>query len=277
MIGAAAAALPVAVCSAAAGTLTSDWAASHESRARLVAGKLSGAAPGAAPLAGLEIELSPGWKTYWRNPGDAGGVPPAFDWTGSENVKPVVLYPAPHRLVDRSGENIGYKGGVTLPVTLEIADPKQPAKLRLHLEYGVCREICIPSEANLALDIPPAVAVADAAPLGLGDALARVPRRAAAQGAPAPTLVASKAMLAGEKPRITFDVAYPAATDGADAFAEGPGGAYVPMPRRVAATGNTVTYEIDLTGIDLADIKGKELTLTLVSDAGASEVSLPVR
>ena len=38
--------------------------------------------------AGIEIRLAPGWKTYWRYPGDS-GVPPRFDFSGSRNVKSV--------------------------------------------------------------------------------------------------------------------------------------------------------------------------------------------
>src|SRR3546814_10771295 len=30
---------------------------------------------------GLRVRLAPGWKFYWRTPGE-GGVPPQFDWTG---------------------------------------------------------------------------------------------------------------------------------------------------------------------------------------------------
>jgi hypothetical protein len=37
--------------------------------------------------------LEPGWYTYWKNPGEA-GVPPVFDFSGSENVGQLeVLYP----------------------------------------------------------------------------------------------------------------------------------------------------------------------------------------
>ena len=50
--------------------LSSDWAQGHNSRVRLIAGD---------DLAGVELQMPAGWKTYWRNPGDAGGVPPSFD------------------------------------------------------------------------------------------------------------------------------------------------------------------------------------------------------
>ncbi|MDO5529308.1 MAG: hypothetical protein Q4F71_07880, partial [Paracoccus sp. (in: a-proteobacteria)] len=36
-------------------------------------------------ITALELVLAPGWKTYWRSPGDA-GIPPSFDWRGAEEV-----------------------------------------------------------------------------------------------------------------------------------------------------------------------------------------------
>ena len=75
--------------------------------------------PEGARLAFVEIMLEPGWKTYWRTPGDAGGLPPAFDWSKSTNLAQAeVLYPAPRRFTDRSGHTIGYEGGLVLPVVL---------------------------------------------------------------------------------------------------------------------------------------------------------------
>ena len=58
--------------------------------ARLIAGSMI-KAPGASFLrAGVEIKLDPGWKTYWRQPGDS-GVPPTFDFSSSQNVNSVKL------------------------------------------------------------------------------------------------------------------------------------------------------------------------------------------
>ena len=50
---------------------------------------------GYSHVAGLTIRLAPGWKTYWRAPGDA-GIPPSFNWSGSKNVADVrVQFPVP--------------------------------------------------------------------------------------------------------------------------------------------------------------------------------------
>ena len=50
-----------------------------------------------ALTAGLFVTLEPGWKTYWRSPGEV-GLPPKISWDGSENIRDVALsYPAPTR------------------------------------------------------------------------------------------------------------------------------------------------------------------------------------
>src|SRR5262245_22083808 len=62
----------------------SPWDGDARSAARLVAG-IPARGDGTSLRAGVEIRLAPGWKTYWRYPGDS-GVPPTFDFTRSTNV-----------------------------------------------------------------------------------------------------------------------------------------------------------------------------------------------
>src|SRR6476660_5184175 len=80
-------------------TDASAWDGDARSAVRLIAGDTKSV--GDAPLrAGIEIRLAPGWKTYWRYPGDS-GVPPRFDFSGSDNLaRAKVLYPAPHLFTD---------------------------------------------------------------------------------------------------------------------------------------------------------------------------------
>src|SRR4051812_16992734 len=54
----------------------SAWDGDARAAARLIAGTT--ARDSAALRGGIEIRLAPGWKTYWRYPGDS-GVPPRFD------------------------------------------------------------------------------------------------------------------------------------------------------------------------------------------------------
>ena len=119
------------------------------SRARLV----SGGAQGDRWLAGIEITLDPGFKTYWRNPGDS-GLPPRFDWTRSENLAEAeIRWPAPLRHEDAAGTIHVYGKKVVFPVIVKAAAKGKPVRLVLSAEYGVCKEICIPARADLALGL----------------------------------------------------------------------------------------------------------------------------
>lgn len=100
-------------------------------------------------MAGLQLSLAPGWKTYWRSPGEA-GIPPLFNWSGSENVKSVrVHWPRPVVFLTNGMQSIGYHDNVTLPLEVTAIDPGKPVVLRAHVELGICRDICLP--ATLAL------------------------------------------------------------------------------------------------------------------------------
>src|SRR3979411_2099542 len=75
---------------------SSAWQRDQHSAVRLLAGSRSGA----VLLGGIGFQLQPGWKTYWRTPGDS-GVPPRFDFSKSENIEAVtVLWPAPRNVDD---------------------------------------------------------------------------------------------------------------------------------------------------------------------------------
>ncbi|HPG88442.1 MAG TPA: protein-disulfide reductase DsbD family protein, partial [Hyphomicrobium sp.] len=77
--------------------MASPWTEGFKNKARLLAGRAERPGQGGEHMyAAIEIEMQTGWKTYWRVPGDAGGIPPEFDLSASENAKDVtVLYPAP--------------------------------------------------------------------------------------------------------------------------------------------------------------------------------------
>ena len=103
----------------------------------------------------------PGWKTYWRYPGNS-GIPPRFDFTGSQNVKSVtVRYPAPQRLTDESGTTIGYKHDVVFPLDVVKEDAGKPATLRVKIDYGVCSKICEPADSTVELTLGGPGAFAD--------------------------------------------------------------------------------------------------------------------
>jgi DsbC/DsbD-like thiol-disulfide interchange protein len=261
--------LVAAATTARAELVGSAWAEQHASRVRLVAG---GAKASRGPsLAGLQIVLDEGWKTYWRMPGDS-GVPPAFDWAGSSNVAAItVLYPAPQRMPEAGGMAVGYKHSVLLPIEITPQDPAKPVALKLALEFGVCREICIPATASLELAIP--AGSKRAPPPELIAALERVPRLQASRRKTDPELRRVAIDAAAGSSRLTIEAAFGGPAEATDVFIEAPAGLYVPLPNRAAAgdASGVLRFETDL-GRDLAqDLKGKTLTITLVSAAGASE------
>lgn len=112
---------------------------------------------------GLHVRLEPGWKIYWRSPGSA-GLPPRLAWEGSTNIGQAVLrWPAPERFELFGLQSYGYAGEVVLPIEARLVEPGAPAALSAEVEYLVCKEICIPGAAHLALALaagPPAPSAA---------------------------------------------------------------------------------------------------------------------
>lgn len=113
-------------------------------------------------MAALELRLAPGWKTYWRAPGDI-GIPPRFDWRGSRNLRGVeVEWPTPERIDQGGMMTIGYHGTVLLPLHVLAESGTRDVALSGTVDIGVCRDVCIPLTLDLAADLPAAGAARDA-------------------------------------------------------------------------------------------------------------------
>ncbi|MDO4233065.1 MAG: protein-disulfide reductase DsbD family protein, partial [Lautropia sp.] len=113
-------------------------------------------APGERFRVGLRLRHDPHWHTYWRNPGDT-GLPTKFELQGPEGaVYSDMVWPAPERLAIGPLANYGYEGEVVLyrDVTLPADFRGRQARFQVNAEWLICRELCIPGEAALALDIP---------------------------------------------------------------------------------------------------------------------------
>jgi DsbC/DsbD-like thiol-disulfide interchange protein len=184
----------------------SAWDGDARAGIRLIAGGGETEKGETVLRAGVEIRLAPGWKTYWRYPGDS-GVPPHFDFGKSENVKAVtVAWPAPQRLVDSEGVTIGYKNGVVFPLKIVPEDANKPMRLRLKLDYAICEKLCVPAQGQSELVIK----AGDAAAPAIAASEKMVPRPRAL-GAEGPLSVKAVTREDGGKlPRILVDVAAPA-------------------------------------------------------------------
>ncbi len=160
----------------------SDWARTDQTQVRLISA-VDGVGDSRSITLGLQFRMKPGWKVYWRAPGDA-GFPPSVDWGGSVNLGgSQTLWPAPLRF-DVSGlSTIGYKHEVVLPIQATLADPGKPLSIKAKVDYLTCDDVCIPYTATFALDLPAAAATPSAeAPL-IAAAMAALPRAAGADSA----------------------------------------------------------------------------------------------
>jgi DsbC/DsbD-like thiol-disulfide interchange protein len=252
----------------------SAWDTDLHSATRLIAGAASTTTDAAPVRAGIEIRLDPGWKTYWRYPGDS-GVPPTFDFAGSLNVKSVtVLWPAPHRFPDGAGgTSIGYKGDFVLPVHIVPQDASRPATLKAKINYAVCERQCVPVDAKAELTVPGKASAEDAE---LAAAEAHVPKHAAlgAGSASGLSIRSFHREPGGAHEHVVVDVAAP---DGAplDLFVEGPTPEWgLPLPEPLPNSGKTHRFVFDLDGLPPgAHADGAILTFTAVSGDDAIEVS----
>ena len=245
----------------------SPWVEDINSAVRLIAGANKSDAE--SLRAGIELKMQPGWHTYWRYPGDS-GVPPRFDFSGSDNVASVkVLYPAPHAFTDEAGTTIGYKNNVIFPLRVFPRQNDKPVTLRAKIDYAVCEKLCVPAEARTELTIDRATGADNAA---LVAAEARVPQPVSAAEA---GLTARRANDDKRKPLVFVDLAAPTGQP-VELFVEGPTAEWalpIPKPAPGAPAGHQ-HFGFALDGLPPGvDPKSPfELTFTIVRDGRATEV-----
>jgi DsbC/DsbD-like thiol-disulfide interchange protein len=114
--------------------------------------------------AGLLFHLDPGWHIYWQNAGDS-GEPPKITWNlpAGFSAGPIE-WPVPKRLGSGTIIDYGYEDQVLLvaPIRAPMSfdyEARQNVQFVADVKYIVCREVCIPGKARLALALP----VSDAA------------------------------------------------------------------------------------------------------------------
>ena len=227
---------------------------------------------------GIEVVLTPGWKTDWRYPGDA-GIPPRFDWSGSENVAHVeVLYPAPKRITDGSGQtSIGYETRVTFPLRITAKDPAMPVTLRLKMDFATCDKLCIPAQAETALTFSSAATQEPS----LDEAEKRVPIRIGPKDSSPPAAFEArvergKAADGSDRRIVIKTLTAPAGKF--DLFAEGPDEEWtLSLPQLLEAKAGKAIFVIPLADsrFGKADVPPK-LRLTLIAGKQAFETEIPL-
>jgi DsbC/DsbD-like thiol-disulfide interchange protein len=246
---------------------SSPWLRDGHSAVRLLAGSRSGA----VLLGGIGFQLQPGWKTYWRTPGDS-GVPPRFDFSKSENIEAVtVLWPAPVTFDDGAGgHSLGYKNQIVLPLRIVTKNADKPVTLRADINYAVCEKICIPVEANTELAFTSVASTEDGA---LFAALDTVPKPAQI-GDPNPLTI--RDVKRDGKSSVLVDVETPDTRD-VSLFVEGPTPDWaLPVPTLLEhGPPGVKRFAFELDGLP-PDTKpeGAALKLTLVGGDRAYEFNI---
>lgn len=244
---------------------SSGWVDAEGTRLRLLTtglpdaeGRLRGA---------LEIDLQPGWKTYWRDPG-ASGVPPSIDVSQSRNIASVdIEFPAPMRFDDGYALSAGYDRPVVLPLVFALADKTQGAIIEANVFLGVCEKICVPVQANLAVDPLEAPDDADHAAT-VENAFARLPAAADA------SFGVAAVHLAGET--LDVEVVLPSGVTEAELFVASDGGFAVGAPTR-RQQDDRLHFAVPVFDQPRPVPANTSLPYTLVTSAGAvsGRVTLP--
>lgn len=242
---------------------SSAWLTTEGGRVRLVTtglpnedGKLSGV---------LEIDLMPGWKTYWRDPGEA-GVPPVVDVSAAPNIASAELsFPAPERFDDGYSKWVGYKHPVALPVTFSVKEATGPATIDASVFLGICETICIPVQGRLVVD--PA-----ADPDNAGDASAVQAALTALPGPEQPDFGAT--LLKGDEKTVQVEVNFPGDPDRVDFFIAGEHGFVFGTPERKEAHGK-LSFSVPIMDRPAANPRDGALRYVLVTEVGAVEGTLP--
>lgn len=253
----------------------SPWFATVQGKVRLIA-----AAPALGDaqsiMLGLEFQLAPHWKIYWRSPGDA-GYPPRLDWAGSENLGSAdIAWPAPERFSVLGLETVGYSGAVVLPITARLAHPGAPLHLRAQLEYLTCSEICIPYKTNLALDLPVAGSV-DSGESGHAALIAHYQALVPGDGAQAGITLAGAALRPGTAPVLELHIKSATPLAAPDAFIESPQAVAFGAPIAMTGAPGETVLRLPVSG-DWAALLDQPLAVTLVDGGRAmSGTVVPAR
>ncbi|MBW8744042.1 MAG: thioredoxin family protein [Sphingomonas sp.] len=171
----------------------SPQASTEHVQARLVSSQAV-VAPGQRFTVALEQNIKPHWHTYWQNPGDSGQAT-SIDWAGAQAGP--LQWPTPAIQAIGPIVNYGYEGRAALLVDLTVpADAKPGGRFKptAEVKWLVCKDVCIPEQVSLGLDLP---VVGSAAEAKAGADAAQIEEWRGAIPKPAPFAVTLKPVAQG--------------------------------------------------------------------------------
>ena len=257
----------------------SPWQQTEQTALRLIAATQTTGDARILKL-GLHFKLKPGWKVYWRSPGDA-GFPPMPDWSPSQNLKTAVVHwPAPSRFEVLGLQSLGYTDEVVLPLTVELMDPAKPLRMAGEVNYLTCQKICIPYTAKLALTLPQGPVQPSPFAHLIGRFQANVPGDGSRHGL---AIERAESWTQGKTTFLLVTATAAVPFQAPDLYAEGPPELAFSKPTvDFSNAGRTARLQIEVYGLDALEgpksetLAGQSLTLTLTDGKRAAERRLIV-
>lgn len=258
----------LALTSTLAEAASSDWYQTQGGRVRLVV--LPEQSDGKIPAL-LDVQLEPGWKTYWRDPG-ASGIPPSISLPKESGLTlDAIHFPVPRHFDDGFSRYAAYDHSVAFPLTLKRTGT-QLDKLTASIFLGMCKDICIPVQAELSVSLATAKP-ADSKELALvAAAEAELPKP------PSTAFAVEKAQWSadGKNLSITFKAPEPLPGTMPQVFVSGPDGFQFGVG---SAVRNEGAYSIDVPLLHkpkTAGLAGAPILFTAESGGHAMETPLAI-
>ena len=132
--------------------------------------------PGDELLVGVKFRLEKDWHTYWKNPGDA-GEGASIKWNLSKGLSASnILWPGPERIPVDPLMTFGYNDEVVLLTKIASEEKVNfPLKIEAKVAWFTCKDICIPQEGTVDIEINQGNLLATSHDLELKKYLSRVP------------------------------------------------------------------------------------------------------
>ena len=202
---------------------------------------------------GLEFRLAPGWKIYWRTPGEA-GLPPTLDlqMANGAPLQSQIEWPVPKRFNAFGFDNFGYADAVILPVAVRGYDRGAALQIRGQIEALVCSDICVPLAGALRLDLADGPAEPSSMAMVIAQFAAKVPRIDALS-----SIKIATAWQSGSQLKIGFAATSQPVTE---IFVEGPAGIAFKQP----VFANNIAV-IDVEGDLKTPLAGQTVDLTVIA------------
>lgn len=244
----------------------SAWADNEGGRMRLVA--LAPDARGKIRAA-LQIEPKPGWITYWKEPGNS-GIPPQITIAAASGVTlDAIAYPVPKHFFNGAIEDIAYDAPVTLPLSLTAAG-KGPVTIDAAAFIGICKDICIPFQANLQLKLGPAIQSHPQEEAILQAADASLPKP------PSQDFDVTAHAMSPDRKTLALDLVLPGEGKAApDIIVTGPSG--YAFTKQIGGKRDGATFKVDISIGKLPkdyDVSGKQWSVLVIDGARAMETTL---